>query len=342
MVPSTQLRSGEEAVASTASRRAMPRDSTASVRCSAAVSSRRSRSARSGEMSEAHCRWVAARARRPRAASAAASCFQLGGQVLIGLVQGGHPVLPRHGLADQVGGAGVQQAAPADRDAGVNRVPDQQVADRHRAGGFFRPPLHQAGRHGRLDRRGGRADLRGLAQLRQRHAQVQHRQHLQDDPGLGRQRPEVIADGGGQRPGHREPSGCVRIEAGALAEQRSQVERVPAGLAVQPSGRLLVQRFGPQRAGQRRDLRRVQPAQREEQPVLHAQQQPLGGLVQAVARSAVGHHGDDRVHRQPPQHEHQRLDRLPVGPLQVIDHDGQRGSLLFSHHLQQPGAHGKR
>ena len=341
-MPSTQLRSGEEAVASTASRRARPRDSTARVRCSAAVSSRRSRSARSGEMSEAHCRWVAASPRWPRAASRGAELLQLGGQALVGLVQGGHPVLPGHRLADQVGGPGVQQAAPADRDAGVDRVPDQQVADRHRAGGFFRPPLHQAGRHGRLDRRGGRGHLCGLAQLGQRHALVQHRQHLQNDPALGRQRPEVITDGGGQRPGYRGPSGRVRIEAGALAEQRSQVERVPAGLAVKPPGRLLIQRFGPQRGGQRRDLRRVQPAQREEQPVLHAQQQPLGGLVQAVAGPAVGHHGDDRVHRQPAQHEHQRLHRLPVGPLQVIDHDGQHASLLFSHHLQQPGAHGKR
>ncbi len=53
---------GDGAEASTASRSAPPRDSSASVRCSAAVSSRRSLSARAGEMSEAHCRCVAASA----------------------------------------------------------------------------------------------------------------------------------------------------------------------------------------------------------------------------------------------------------------------------------------
>jgi hypothetical protein len=69
IVPSTQLRKGDGAAASTAGRRARPRDSSASVRCSAAISSRRSRSARAGEMSEAHCRCVAASAGRPSAAS---------------------------------------------------------------------------------------------------------------------------------------------------------------------------------------------------------------------------------------------------------------------------------
>ena len=73
IVPSTQLRSGDGPAASTAGRRARPRDSSASIRCSAAVSSRRSRSARAGETSEAHCRWVAASARRPPAASSPAS-----------------------------------------------------------------------------------------------------------------------------------------------------------------------------------------------------------------------------------------------------------------------------
>ena len=73
IVPSTQLRSGDGDDASTASCRVAPRDSSASIRCSAAVSSRRSRSARSGEMSEAHCRWVAAGAERPPAASSPAS-----------------------------------------------------------------------------------------------------------------------------------------------------------------------------------------------------------------------------------------------------------------------------
>ena len=127
--------------------------------------------------------------------------LQFGGQVLVGLVQGGHPVFPCHGLADQVGGPGVQQPAPADRDAGVDRVPDQWVADRHRAAWFGGPQVDQAGGRGRLDRRAGRGHLRGLAQLGQRRALVQHRQHLQDDPALGRHGPHIISDGRAQRPG---------------------------------------------------------------------------------------------------------------------------------------------
>ena len=60
-------------------------------------------------------------------------------------------------------------------------------------------------------------------------------------------------------------------------------------------------------------------------------QHPLRRLVQAVAGPAVDHDGDDRVDRQPPQHERQRLRRLAVGPLQIIDHDRHRpGGLLLS------------
>ena len=55
------------------------------------------------------------------------------------------------------------------------------------------------------------------------------------------------------------------------------------------------------------------------QPVLHARQHPLGRLIQPVAGPAVDHHGQHRVHRQPPQHEGQRLHRPAVGPLQIID-----------------------
>ena len=58
-----------------------------------------------------------------------------------------------------------------------------------------------------------------------------------------------------------------------------------------------------------------------------------------MAGPAVGHHGGDRVHRQPPQHERERFGRFAVGPLQVIDHDGDRAQV--SHHLEQPRSHAK-
>ena len=270
--------------------------------------------------------------------------FQLGGQVLIGLLQGGDPVLPRRGLAHHRGRTGVHQAAPGGRDAGVDRVPDQRVADRHRAGGFFWPPLHQAGGHGRLNRRAGRADLRRLAQLGDGQAQVQHREHLQDEPGLGgREHAEVLADGGGQRPWQRVAPRRPRIEAGSLAQQRPQVQRVPARAAVQPPRHLIIERFGPERGRQCRHLAQAQAPQRYTQPVLHARQHPLGRFGQAVHGPPVGHYGDHRVHRQPPQHEGQRFHRCAVGPLQIINEDRRRPSgLLLSHHLEQPGAHGER
>ena len=257
-------------------------------------------------MSEAHCRCVAASAGQAGRRFAGGQLFQLGGQVLIRLVQGGDPVLPRRGLANHRGRAGVQQAAPGGRNAGVDRVPDQRVADRHRAGGFFRPPLHQACGHRRIDRRAGRGHLRRLAQLRQRHAQVQHREHLQDDPGLGRQHGEVLADGGGQRPWQRVAPRRPRLEAGSFAQQRPQVQRVPARAAVQPTRHLIIERFGPERGRQCRHIAHAQAPQRYTQPVLHARQHPLGRFGQAVHAAPVGHHGDHRVHRQPPQHEQGR------------------------------------
>jgi hypothetical protein len=114
---------------------------------------------------------------------------------------------------------------------------------------------------------------------------------------------------------------------------------MPAGTPVQPLDGLLVQRFRPERGGQRRDLIRGQPVQRYLQPVLDARQHAPSRLVQDVAGPAVDHDGEDRIDRQPPQHERQGLRRLPVDPLQVIDHDGQRprGQLL-SDHLEQPRA----
>ena len=134
-----------------------------------------------------------------------------------------------------------------------------------------------------------------------------------------------------------------RIEAGPLAQQRPQVQRVPARAAVQPPGHLIIERFGPERGRQRRHLAQAQAPQRYTQPVLHARQHPLGRFGQAVHGPPVGHHGDHRVHRQPPQHEGQRFHRCAVGPLQIINEDRRRPSgLLLSHHLEQPGAHGER
>jgi len=89
----------------------------------------------------------------------------------------------------------------------------------------------------------------------------------------------MITDGGGQRRGQRGPSRCARIEAGALAQQRAQVQRVPAGVLMQPPDRLIIQRFRPKRRRQRHHRVQTQAFQRYMQPVLHALQHPLGRLV---------------------------------------------------------------
>jgi hypothetical protein len=81
-----------------------------------------------------------------------------------------------------------------------------------------------------------------------------HREHLQDDPGLRWQPAQLISDGGGQRPGQRRPPRRARIEAGALGQQRAQVQRVPAGVRMQPPDYLIRQRSGAERGGQRGHL----------------------------------------------------------------------------------------
>ena len=117
---------------------------------------------------------------------------------------------------------------------------------------------------------------------------------------------------------------------------------MPPGAQVQPFDGLIVQRRARQSGGQLGHLVPAQPAQREVNPVLHAGQQPLGGLVQLASRPPVGQDRRDRVHRQAPQRERQRVERLAVGPLQVLDQDdrGRRRGQL-SDHLQQLRADGE-
>lgn len=237
----------------------------------------------------------------------------------------------------------MHRAAPGGRDAGVDGVPDKRVTKHHGTAWFLRRPVHQARGHRRFDRRAGRLNLRRLAQLGEGDAQVKNREHLEDGPGVRRQTCQTVADGGSQRPGQHLPARSPRIGAGFLTQDRPQVQRMPAGTPVQPLDGLLVQRFRPERGGQRCDLIRGQPVQRYLQPVLDAREHALSRLVQEVAGRAIDHDGEYRIDRQPPQHERQGLRRLPVDPLQIIDHDGQRPrDQLLSDHFEQPRAHGER
>jgi hypothetical protein len=86
-----------------------------------------------------------------------------------------------------------------------------------------------------------------LAQLDDGHAEIQHRQHLHNDPGLGWQHPQVLTHGGGQGPGQPQPPSGQRIEIEPLAQHRVQIQRVPPGAPVQPLDGLIVQRPGPER-----------------------------------------------------------------------------------------------
>jgi hypothetical protein len=70
--------------------------------------------------------------------------------------------------------------------------------------------------------------ISALAQLGQGDAEVEDRERLENDPGLRRQHSEVVTDGGGQRPGQREPSRSPGIEVEPVAQHCAQVQRVPA------------------------------------------------------------------------------------------------------------------
>ena len=143
--------------------------------------------------------------------------------------------------------------------------------------------------------------------------------------------------------GSAEPPGRLRIEAGPLAQQRAQVQRMPAGVLVQPPDHLR-RPAAPARARPPATRPRPGPARRAGSAAGSPRSTASAGPSRPAGRRApVGHHGHHRVHRQPPQHERQRLDRLAVGPLQVIDQDRhRRRGLLLAHHLQQPRAHRER
>ena len=131
--PARSCAAGTAPTPSTASRRAAPRDSSASIRCSAAVSSRRSRSARAGEMSEAHCRWVAASASRPPAASSPASRSSWAARSSSGRSRAATRCCHDAVSLTTEAARACSRRRRVGRDAGVDGVPDQQVADRHRA-----------------------------------------------------------------------------------------------------------------------------------------------------------------------------------------------------------------
>ena len=218
-----------------------------SVRWSAAVSSRRFRSTRAGETSEAHRRWAAASvsARRPAPGPRAGSSW-LARSSRPGSAR--RPGLPGRRFADDRGGAPVQYAPPTGGDTGVNGIPAQRLVDDDgaaRSSGDQSTRLAATATH----RRAGRVDLRpGPAEP----AACAHRhgEHLHVPRVVGGAS-EPSGNGGGQATGvwrtAREPGIRCRIlrsETRARAAGRAGLRSGVASAACRSRGTGVFFRLG--------------------------------------------------------------------------------------------------
>ena len=95
----------------------------------------------------------------------------------------------------------------------------------------------------------------------QGHPPVDDGQHLQDFPGARGQHPQVVTDGRRQRRGQRGAPWRSWIEVEPLAEHRTQVQRVPAGVVIKPLDGLVVQRLRLELGRQRGDILHAEPVQ---------------------------------------------------------------------------------
>jgi hypothetical protein len=242
--------------------------------------------------------------------------LQLIGQVGVRGGHRGHPVCP--GLLDQVRGPAVQLAAPNRGQCPVDGLPLQAMDESDDPDRLFRSADHQPRSQRRDQCRvryghfGQRADRREWLVV------VQHRQGVQQVPGVGRQLGDRAADRVDQRARHGERQVIQRVGR-QLAQQCPQVERVPAGVVQQalrgPPGDVGAE-GGRRQVGHLADR---QPGQLQHGHV------PVARLVGQACRSVLarpGHHdGENLVGPHPAQHKGQCERRRAVHPLQIVEHE---------------------
>jgi hypothetical protein len=223
--------------------------------------------------------------------------LQLRGQVLVGVIQGRHPVGPCACLIDEGDRPCVQLPSPLRGHAGVDRVALQSVTDHHLATRLVGRQVRQSRPHGRHYRRARLLHPCRHAQQNQRHRPVNHGQHLKQRPGRRGQHGELVPDGRGQR---RRDSGrppAELLQAPGVAEQGLQVQRVTAGAIMQALDGVGAQRPGSQRGGEWPHLIDAQPGQQYVSPLRHADEHPAGRFIQLLTVTANGEDHHDRVHR---------------------------------------------
>ena len=137
--------------------------------------------------------------------------------------------------------------------------------------------------------------------------------------------PEALLDPARQRHRPRQPEPARKLGRRQPPRQLKQGQRVPPGLGDDQVSDPRVDRPGQRRCKQRARILLAQAGQRE-------LRQP--GQLRPVESGRE--HQPDRIGRQPPRHEPQRLHRRPVQPLLVIDHADQRP---LGGHLREQSKH---
>jgi hypothetical protein len=247
------------------------------------------------------------------------------GERVVVLLSRGHPMLESACRGrSAVGSPAVQGTPLGQRDLLVDAGPDQSVHRPQRErpvrdAGLDETRLEQhLNRLGRIVHPGDRGDVRKREPPRSQHrGRPKQRRSRPRQPGYPN--PEKLGEFGWR--GKHPHSG--QLLAVVFLQQRRQVERIARRVLPEPVCSLSAHP-GPALRDQARGLRLRETGQRQMQAVIAAGDPPLPTGMLLGPKRTRGRSDEHLVARCPPHQPRQSLDRLRVGPVQILRHEQHR------------------
>ena len=250
---------------------------------------------------------------------------ELGRQLRVEPVRRGHPVGERLPAAEQSGGGPVQLPSTGGREVVDDGRPVQRVGEAQLGVGP-RPPGHDVRGEQALQRRRRIGDACDRADERQRRGPSDDREAHREVPCGPGQHGQPGDEGGGEGTGRGQVAVAVGQPGGLqFGEQGAHVERVAAGVAVQPF-RGAPGQWHAERRGKARDLLDGQRADLDARAPTRVQAHAFPAV--AVGAGPARHDHEDAVAAQPAHGRQQRLPRRGVRPVEVFDDDRDRPVVL--------------